>query len=276
MMNESFKSQLINNAPLYGLIVTINAACISEALSACGFDWLWIDMEHAPFSLGDVQMLAQANRNISLVRIPATSEEWISRVLDLGVEGIIIPHVNSAEEMQKIIPLTYYPPKGQRSLSMARVSTFGLDPNYKEKANASRTLFAQIEDQQGVENIDAIVAVEGVDGIFIGPYDLSGSFGIPGAVDDPQVVAAINKVLAACKKRQKPIGIFAKDAQTARKYAEQGFQLIAVGIDIHYLLMGAKTTLEACLLNSPTFACEATCSLASRVGAEEVFERSLE
>ena len=241
-----FKERIENNETLHGMIVTMNPSSVTEMLSECGYDWLWFDMEHAPLSLMDVQQMAQAKSRecAALVRIPVNSGEWIRRVLDLGVEGIIVPHVNTKAETERAVDASYYPPEGSRSVGMARCSCYGMDGDYKKKANGRRLLFVQVEHKVGVENIEEIVQVSGLDGIIIGPYDLSGSYGKLGLIHDPEVLEAIEKVLDTCKRYQKTIGIFAKHAEDAKNYIEQGFQLVATGVDIHFLWNAAKESVS--------------------------------
>ena len=119
-----------------------------------------------------------------------------------------------------------------------------MDVDYKKKANSERLLFVQIEHKEGVENIEEILQVPGLDGIIIGPYDLSGSYGKLGLIQDPEILEAIKKILDACKHFQKTVGIFAKHANDAKRYLRQGFQLIATGVDIHYLWSAAKETID--------------------------------
>lgn len=243
----TFKDRLQAGETLHGLILTMNSPSISEMLCECGFDWFWVDMEHAPLSLREVQELAQVKKSqcAALVRIPANSEEWVKRVLDLGVEGIIVPHVNTVEQAKSAVQASYYPPQGNRSVGLTRASRYGMNPNYRQEANDQRLLFLQIEHKEGVGNIGEIVQVPGVDGIIIGPYDLSGSYGKPGQIHDPEVLSAIETVMRVCKQSNKPMGIFAKDVEDAKRYQELGFQLIATGIDVHYLWTAAKVTLDA-------------------------------
>jgi 2-dehydro-3-deoxyglucarate aldolase/4-hydroxy-2-oxoheptanedioate aldolase len=242
-----FREKITKKAALPGMIVTMNQPCVSEMLSKCGFDWLWIDMEHAPLSLREVQELVQAKNETcaALVRVPANTEEWIKRVLDLGVEGIIIPHVNTVEEAKNAVGASYYPPDGYRGVGMARASQYGMDVSYRQKANGKSLLFVQIEHKEGVENVQEIVQVPGIDGIIVGPYDLSGSYGKLGQVWDPEIVEGIKRVLDTCKQYGKPVGIFAKHSEDAKKYLAQGFQLIAVGVDMHYLWSAAKASIDA-------------------------------
>lgn len=244
---------MLNKEVLHGMIVTLGQSGVAEALSACGFDWLWIDMEHAPLSLMNVQHMIQAKSPecAALVRIPANTEEWIKQVLDLGAEGIIVPHVNTKAQAQRAVDASYYPPVGTRSLGLTRASLYGIDVDYKREANAKRLLFVQIEHKEGVENIEEIVQMPGLDGVLIGPYDLSGSYGKLGFIEDPEILEAIAIVLDACKRFQKPAGIFAKQANDASRYLKQGFQLIATGIDMHYLWHAAKQTLDSVRSESP-------------------------
>jgi 2-keto-3-deoxy-L-rhamnonate aldolase RhmA len=247
IFSMEFKEKMQSGALLHGMIITMSLPSVSEMLSECGCDWLWIDMEHAPLSLNDVQQMAQAKRKecTALVRIPSNDEEWIKRVLDLGVEGIIIPHVNSAEEAKRAVDVSYYPPQGTRSVGCSRASRFGMDAQYKYEANTKRLLFVQIEHKEGVKNIDSIVQLYGIDGIVIGPYDLSGSYGKLGQIQDDEVVDAIEKVLNACKQSSKPAGIFAKNVEDAKRYLRQGFQLVAIGIDVQYLWNASKVAFDS-------------------------------
>lgn len=242
-----FKTRLAQGTALHGVIVTMSLPSVGEMLSECGFDWLWIDMEHAPLSLSEVQAIAQVKKRecSALVRIPINTEEWIKRVLDLGVEGIIIPHVNTVEEAKRAVDASYYPPQGHRSVGMSRASCYGMNANYKQEANQNRGVFVQIEHKDGVKNIGEIVRVPGIDGIIVGPYDLSGSYGKLGQIQDVEVVDAIETVLQACKQHRMPIGIFAKDAETAQQYLARGFQLVATGVDVHYLWTAAKKSVDS-------------------------------
>jgi len=244
-----FRKKIENGETLHGTIVTLGLPSITEMLSECGFDWLWIDMEHAPFSLREVQGMIQAKKRTcaAVVRIPCKSEEWIKRTLDLGVDGLIIPHVNTAKEVEFIVEASCYPPQGTRSAGMARASLYGIDTKYALEANSKHLLFVQIEHYEGVANIEEIVRVEGLDGVIIGPYDLSGSFGKLGQIDDPEVAASIAKVLSVCQRVGKPIGIFAKDSTDAKRRLTQGFQLIAMGVDAHYLWSSAREALDQLL-----------------------------
>jgi 2-keto-3-deoxy-L-rhamnonate aldolase RhmA len=245
---NSFKKKLKQGKPLIGTLISMSSPTVSELMSRCGFDWLWIDMEHAPLTLEQVQQILQAKRGecASLVRIPINDETWIKRVLDVGADGIIVPQVKTAEEAQRAVASAKYPPTGTRSVGMSRASRFGMDfAEYIRDANQSTSVFLQIEHTVGVQNIEAILDVKGIDAIIIGPYDMSGSFGKLGQIHDPEVQAAIDKVRETCKKRSVPIGIFCLDAELCKTYLKQGYDLISLGVDIHYMWTAAKASLDS-------------------------------
>ncbi len=243
-----FNELVIQNRPLIGTIMTLSAPSVVEVVSRCGFDWLWIDMEHAPLELDQVQsmLMAKTSRCAAFVRIPGNDEIWIKRVLDLGADGIIVPQVRTQAEAVKAVVAAKYPPLGTRSVGLARAQGFGMEfSNYVRDANSETTVILQIEHADGVQNIDTILRVEGIDAIIIGPYDLSGSYGKLGEVDDPQIVAAMKTVLDACKRHGVPIGIFALTPEKGKAYLKQGFQLLALGVDMHFLWTSAKASFES-------------------------------
>jgi len=247
---DQFKQRLKQSKPLIGTLVTLGLPAISEMISACGFDWLWIDMEHGPLSLEQVQQLLQAkdDRCAGFVRIPINDDVYIKRVLDLGADGIIVPQVNTAEEARRAVAASKYPPTGTRSVGIARAHGFGINfANYVQEANDRLLVILQIEHIDAVKNLESILAIPGVDAIIIGPYDLSGSFGKLGQIHDSQVQEAIETVHKACKKQAMPIGIFALQPEQARTYLKQGYDMVALGIDVHYLWTAAKAGLASAL-----------------------------
>lgn len=219
---------------------------MTECLSNLGYDWLWIDLEHSPLSLEQAQAILSAKlpECAGLVRVPVNSDEWIKRVLDIGADGIIVPHVSSKEDAIRAVKSAKYPPFGERSFGAGRAHTYGLDATHHENANELTCVVVQIEDRSAVKNIDEIISVEGIDGIIIGPYDLSGSFGKLGKVGDPEVQEAIGAVLAACQKRKIAAGIFALLPEQAKTYIDAGFTLVAAGVDLHTMWTSAKQKLQ--------------------------------
>jgi 2-keto-3-deoxy-L-rhamnonate aldolase RhmA len=244
----SFKERLRKGETLVGTILSLGLPSVAEMLSRCGFDWLWIDMEHAPLSLEQVQQFLQAKSETcpAFVRIPANDEVWIKRVLDLGADGIIVPQVKTAAEAERAVSASKYPPTGIRSVGLARASQFGMNSaSYIDEANEKLLVILQIEHHEGVKNVESIVKTPGVDAIIIGPYDLSGSFGKLGQINDPEVQQAISEIKKACELHAMPLGIFALQPEHGKSYLSQGFKLLALGIDAHYLWTAAKAARES-------------------------------
>ncbi|HIA52825.1 MAG TPA: hypothetical protein EYN91_12175 [Candidatus Melainabacteria bacterium] len=246
MKFANFKEKIKAGKTQIGTIVSLSPPAVTECLSNLGYDWLWIDLEHAPLSLEQVQAIlaAKVPECAGLVRVPTNADEWIKRVLDIGADGIIVPHVSSKEDALRAVKSAKYPPFGERSFGAGRAHTYGIDATHHEKANELTCVIVQIEDRDAVKNIDEIISVEGVDGIIIGPYDLSGSFGKLGKVADSEVQTAIKSVLVACQKRKVPAGIFALLPEQAKDYLDAGFSLVAVGVDLHTLWTSAKEKLQ--------------------------------
>jgi 2-keto-3-deoxy-L-rhamnonate aldolase RhmA len=245
---KSFKERLRQGKPLIGTLLSLGQPAVAEMLSRCGFDWLWIDMEHAPLSLEVTQQLLQAKGELcaAFVRIPANDPVWIKHILDLGADGIIVPQVRTAEEAQRAVAASKYPPAGTRSVGIARAHGYGMEfATYVQEANEQLMVILQVEHAEGVKNIHSIIAVDGVDAIIIGPYDLSGSFNKLGQIQDPEVQQAIETIFTVCKQQGMPIGIFALLPEQGKEYLKQGYDLLALGIDAHYLWSAAKAGLES-------------------------------
>lgn len=243
---ESFRQRLLDGDLLIGTIVTVPSPSVAEMLSDIGFDWLFIDAEHAPLSIGDIQMILQATRDKCpcIVRIPSHDEIFVKQVLDVGAAGIIAPLVNTAEIAQRIVSSAKYPPIGTRSVGIARAHGYGRRfAHYVESANQGITVIVQVEHVVAARNIKNILEIEGIDAIFVGPYDLSGSLGKPGKISDPEVEEHISRIRAACRFAGKPIGIFGINADAAKPFIDQGYSLVVVGMDTLFLARSAEQTL---------------------------------
>ena len=223
--------------PRLGTLLTIDHPVVMEVARLAGFDWLWVDAEHGGFTPSSAALCCAINQGGPpvFVRIPDHSPTAIKQYLDSGCDGIILPQVSTIEEVDAITRAALYPPRGQRSIGLARAQAYGarFTESIREESYA---IFVQIETVEGVQNASAIAQHEGIDGVIVGPYDLSGSFGIPGQVEAPQVIEGIASVLEATHTAGKPCGIFAANADKARAYAQAGFNLIGVGIDSNTLL----------------------------------------
>ena len=224
-----------------GTVLSISNPVLAEIVKLAGFDWIWIDGEHGNFDCAAAAVYCAINAGgpKTLVRLPDHSATQIKRFLDIGADGIILPQVNSLEEVREIGVHALYPPRGRRSVGISRAQGFGsrLTERLREQ---NYMIFVQIESSAGVENIDEIVQSEVVDGVLLGPYDLSGSYGVPGEIQAPAVQRGLQKVLASCKAAGKPCGIFAATKEAGRAYIEAGFNLVAIGIDSVLFLAALK------------------------------------
>lgn len=243
-MNISEWSQ--SHRPRIGTLLTIDHPAVIEVAALAGFDWLWVDAEHGRFNETSAALAAAlcAGGPPVLVRLPDFSPTAIKRYLDAGCDGIILPQVSTLEDVNKIARAALYPPKGERSVGIARAQGYGtkFESCLREKNYA---LVVQIETRAGVENARDLVSHPAVDAVILGPYDLSGSCGVPGQVDAAEVVNGIVKVQTLCREFKKPCGIFAATAENAHRYAQQGFDLVAVGMDTTALLSAYQSIRNA-------------------------------
>jgi 2-keto-3-deoxy-L-rhamnonate aldolase RhmA len=243
----TLRDALRGGKPLIGTLLTVDSTEVAEALALSGFDWIFIDLEHGSLSIQDAQRALQAiaNRCHTLVRVPDGTTENIKRVLDMGCSGIIVPMVNTVAYAQRIAALSKYPPVGERSVGIGRAQGYGLRfTEYLEVANEQTTVVVQIEHRDAIANVDQIVAVPGIDAVFVGPYDLSNSMGLVGQVNHPDVRAAIDKVRATCARTNSPMGIFCSTTEQAQREIKSGFGLVAVGADLSLMTNSAKSLLD--------------------------------
>ena len=226
-----------SHSPRLGTILTVDHPTIVEIARLAGFDWLWIDAEHGRFNEVSASLACAVNAGgpPTFVRLPDRSATTIKKYLDIGCDGIILPQVSSLEEVNEIARAALYPPRGDRSIGIARAQGYG-DQFTQYLQSKSYAIIAQIETVAGVASAQEIIGHDAIDAVIIGPYDLSGSFGIPGEIESPKVVESIASVLALAKKAGKASGIFAATPEKAKAYAIDGFELIAVGMDTTVLL----------------------------------------
>jgi 2-keto-3-deoxy-L-rhamnonate aldolase RhmA len=232
---------LRERTPRFGTLLTADNPTVVEVARLSGWEWLWIDAEHGQFDENSAAVACGlcAGGPPVFVRLPDFSATAIKRYLEAGADGIILPAVSTIEDVKAIARAALYPPRGERSVGIARAQGYGATfQEYLEKKSYS--IVVQIETVSGAVNAAEIIAHDAVDAVIIGPYDLSGSFGVPGQVDDPKVVRAIANVHELCARFGKPCGIFAATGEKAREYAAQGFDLVAVGIDSSILLNAYK------------------------------------
>jgi 2-keto-3-deoxy-L-rhamnonate aldolase RhmA len=246
-MVGTFRQRLWSRETMIGTMVTLPMPAIAEILADLGFDWLFVDGEHGPLETGDILAILRAvgDRVACLVRVPGAEEPPIKRVLDLGAEGIIVPQVNTVEQAASVVRFARYAPAGSRGVGLARAHGYGLRfQEYLEAANRSVALIVQAEHARAVENIEAIVRVEGIDAVLLGPYDLAASLGKMGRIDDPAVTDAIEHVTKTCQAAGIPLGYFGLSSQAVRPYMERGYTMIAAGVDTLFIAGAARRLLE--------------------------------
>jgi 2-dehydro-3-deoxyglucarate aldolase/4-hydroxy-2-oxoheptanedioate aldolase len=245
--SPDFKQKLKQKQPQIGTVQELASAEVTEILAGAGFDWIWMDMEHSAIDVPCMQRMLQAGQHLCacIVRSPSHDEVWIKKILDAGADGIILPLVNSAEEAEKIIQLCKYPPEGRRSVGLARAHGYGMSfQKYIDEANQTISIILQIEHIDAVNNIEAIVKVPGIDALIIGPYDLSGSMGKIGQVNDPEVQEQIEKVRQTCLNANMPMGIFTPNPEEVKTLIKKEYCLIAVGIDTMLMGKAVKEAIE--------------------------------
>ncbi|NLY27563.1 MAG: 4-hydroxy-2-oxo-heptane-1,7-dioate aldolase [Alcaligenaceae bacterium] len=239
-----FKRALAAGQHQLGLWVSMCSPYAAEVVAGSGFDWLLFDTEHAPNDLQTVlgQLQASAPYPVSGIVRPTWNDPLqIKRYLDIGVQTLLIPYVQNAEEAAKAVAAMRYPPKGTRGVGgTQRASAFGRNPDYMKQCEDELCLLVQVETVEALNNLDAILAVDGVDGVFIGPADLSASMGYPGNMKHPQVQATIEDTLRRIKASGKAPGILSFDETLCRRYMELGTLFTAVGMDL--AILASETT----------------------------------
>jgi 2-dehydro-3-deoxyglucarate aldolase len=232
---NSFKRDLLEGKKLIGCWSSLANPFTTEILGLAGFDWLLLDGEHSPNDLQSFILQLMALKDSPSA--PVVRPQWndtiqIKRLLDAGFYNFLIPFVETAEEAQRAVAATRYPPHGVRGVSVSmRGNRFGTVANYQQISDDNIMVSVQIESRKGVERIEEICAVNGVDSVFIGPSDLAAGFGHMGNPGHHEVQAAMERVLAAARAAGKPVGILAPVEADARRYMEMGVTMVAVGSD---------------------------------------------
>jgi 2-dehydro-3-deoxyglucarate aldolase/4-hydroxy-2-oxoheptanedioate aldolase len=246
MSGGTFAERLRRRELLLGTIVTLSSPEVAEVLSSGGLDWLFVDTEHAALDFLAAQSLLQAARAPCVVRVADGGEATLKKALDIGAAGVVVPMVNSAEQARAIVSFCKYPPRGVRGVGLVRAQGYGFDfQRYVRAADEQTVVCVQCEHIAAVEAIDRIVAVHGVDAVFVGPYDLSGSMGRLGEVEHPDVLAAIGRVAEACERAGRALGIYVGSAAKAKAFIAQGYTLVAVGMDTIHLGEAARAITAA-------------------------------
>jgi len=230
-----FKAAIAAGQQQIGLWVSLASPYSAEIVAGSGFDWLLIDGEHSPNDPPLVlpQLQAAAPYPVTCIVRPAWNDKiLIKRYLDIGVQTLLIPYVQNVEEAKAAVAAVRHPPRGVRGVAgTTRASRYGRIADYARKADEQVCLLVQIESREGLDNLEKIAAVDGIDGIFIGPADLSAALGFLGQIQHPEAQAAIQDAVKRIRKCGKPAGILATDEASSRRYIEWGTTFTAVGLD---------------------------------------------
>jgi 2-keto-3-deoxy-L-rhamnonate aldolase RhmA len=238
-----------------GTLVSSTCSLATEAISLSGMDFIFIDAEHAPIGIGVATAMVQSvsGRCLSFIRTADAGVTCIKQALDTGCDGIIVPQVNSAEMARSVSAAAKYPPLGERSVGISRAHGFGKTFSaYLHESNQAVSLFVQIEHIAAVNDIENICRVPGVDGIFIGPYDLSGSLGKPGQVTDADVQEAVSKAIDAGKQAGKLVGAFGANESAGMALLAKGVNVLAVGTDLGRLMNDCERTVASLRAATPS------------------------
>ena len=247
MINKT-KEKLREGKSVLGAVVVLDHPMVNVAMAQTGFDYLLVETQHSPVGFDSLRRMMSAllptESNI-IVRVLSNDAGLIGQTLDLGADGVIVPLVNTREEAERAVAATKYPPEGVRSWGPGNTERYGGSGEYAVHANDEMITLVQIESVQAVENVDQILSVDGVDGIMIGPGDLSLSMGHrPAMPPAPEVDEMIAHVLSKCKEHGVPFGMFTAMLEIAEKWLSQGGQIGTVGSDLAYLRDGAERTLQ--------------------------------
>ena len=232
-----FKNKLQKGNILYGPFWKINSQALVEVAAYSGWDFAIFDMEHGPHSPQTIEDLVRTANGFnlnSIIRVPQNEENAIVKALDTGADCVLVPHVSLPEEAFSVVRAGKFHPLGQRGMDVyARAAKYGHIPKskYIEKANNKTVLGIQIEGKEGVNNLTEILKIGGIDLIFIGPYDLSESMGVPGETTNPKVISQIKKIVKEIKCVGKYMGIYVDSIDEAHLWAKLGVQFISFSVD---------------------------------------------
>lgn len=239
------RRRVLAGEPTIGAFIQLANAVAAEVVAQAGFDWLIVDLEHGHG--GEAELLGQlhaiqATPAAALVRVQSSERLRIARALDLGADGLMIPRMETVDDVRDALTWMRFPPQGIRGVALtARGDGYATIDHPGVAAINDRILGVfQVESPLAVDNADTLAAIDGVDCLFVGPADLSHAMGIPGRIDDPDFVAALDRVIAACRRHGKAAGILLRGADAVPEALEQGFRFIGIGSDVGWLISGAR------------------------------------
>lgn len=249
MKKNHMKRRLASGASALGAWAVLGSEATLGAAARLGYDWILVDCEHGLASLEDairILPVAAGHEATCIVRVPTANDAGVfKRVLDMGFEGVLVPQIRDAREVGEVVSACRYPPVGTRGIAGERAHAYGLEfAEYIERANDETIVLVQIETAEAVENIDEIVAVNGLDGVLIGPNDLSNALGVPFQLDSDAFVAAAARVREAARAVGKPAGIYCSTPAQARARLDEGFRFVNLCNDQSLVVRGLRHSIE--------------------------------
>ena len=252
---NKFKHRLASKEKLIGSWLMSGSPVIAEAMGSVGFDYLVLDMEHVAIDVPDAMAMLQAieaTGTPALVRLVWNDMVLIKRILDAGAQSIMLPFVQNADEARAAVSAARYPPAGVRGVAgIHRASRWGNVKTYLKEANNEVMVIVQLETIGALEKIEEIAAIDGLDGLFIGPADLSASMGLLGDMNNTRVQALLERGAKFCNSIGKPIGIVAATPEMSKRYVDYGYDHVAVGIDVGMMITRANEYLAAMRQQAP-------------------------
>ncbi len=243
------KEKIYRGEVTLGTWLTIGSPEVSEALSSLPLDWVVIDLEHSPLEIYQAEMLLMGLKGspiVPIIRVPILDQVYVKRALDIGAQGILYPLINTPEEAELAVKYAKYPPEGVRGVGPRRAIMYGAYDitKYYEEANKNILVLVQIETRKALENLAGILEVEGIDGVFVGPNDLSASLGVFRSFDAPEFKKALAGIVRAAREKRKIAGIMSDSPQDAANKARMGFNFISIASDISMLIRSYESALS--------------------------------
>ena len=250
MKINNLKKAIKEGKTVFGPFLKFTDPAAVEIMGFAGFDFVIIDEEHGPISTQSAQNMIRAAESVNItpvIRVSSNDEALILRALDIGAQGIEIPQINKKSDAIQAVKSVKYSPQGERGVCRyVRAANYSSMDKFKyfKSANEETMIIAHIEGVEGIKNLDEILSVYGIDVIFIGPYDLSQSLGIPGEVNHPLVIEKMKEVILKCKQSKVAVGTFADDIKTAKLWVLLGVQYMSFSVDVGILYETSKNIVD--------------------------------
>ena len=249
---DIFKAKLLKKEAVIGTMISeISTPNIVRMVKSAGYEFVFVDCEHGYFDFNEIANLTSVGNGFGIkviVRVPSVQREFITKVMDICVDGLLLPQIDNVKQAEDAVKFAKYAPLGERGISTTRAHTgYHVDAltDYMRSANEKTVLLAQIESREAVKNSLDIAKVEGIDGLIIGPNDMAGESGIPGQVFAPLIKDMVGKVIENCKAAGKSLGIVDGNIERLHYWQAQGMNIFCIGSEVHMLLKGAKENIQA-------------------------------